>query len=95
MSALVPSRIHASRSGVLLAIASGALASGLGYGVWYAALRSLTATRAAIVQLAVPVLASAGGVLFLGERISAQLVIAAAMILGGIMLALSRRRSWT
>ena len=58
-------------------------------------LRSLTATRAAIVQLAVPVLAAVGGVLFLGERISARLVIAAAMILGGIMLALSRRRSRT
>jgi drug/metabolite transporter (DMT)-like permease len=95
VSALALSRIHASRSGLLLAIASGALASGLGYGVWYAALRSLTATRAAIVQLAVPVLASVGGVLFLGERISAQLVIAAAMILGGIMLALSRRQGWT
>jgi drug/metabolite transporter (DMT)-like permease len=95
VSAFTLSRIHASRSGVLLAIASGALASGLGYGVWYAALPSLTATRAAIVQLAVPVLAAVGGVLFLGEQISAQLVIAAAMILGGLMLALSRRRSWT
>lgn len=95
VSAIALSRIHASRSGVLLAVASGALASGLGYVVWYAALRSLTATRAAIVQLAVPVLAAVGGVLFLGERISSRLVIAAAMILGGIMLALSRRRSRT
>jgi drug/metabolite transporter (DMT)-like permease len=95
VSAVALSRIHASRSGVLLAVASGALASGLGYVVWYAALRSLTATRAAIVQLAVPVLAAVGGVLFLGERISARLVIAAAMILGGIMLALSRPRSRT
>jgi drug/metabolite transporter (DMT)-like permease len=95
VSAVALSRIHASRSGVLLAVASGALASGLGYVVWYAALRSLTATRAAIVQLAVPVLAAVGGVLFLGERISARLVIAAAMILGGIMLALSRPRNRT
>jgi drug/metabolite transporter (DMT)-like permease len=95
VSAIALSRIHASRSGVLLAIASGALASGLGYVVWYAALRSLTATRAAIVQLAVPVLAAVGGVLFLGERISARLVIAAVTIFGGILLALSRRWSRT
>jgi drug/metabolite transporter (DMT)-like permease len=91
VSAVMLSRMHASRSGVLLAIASGALASGLGYVVWYAALRSVTATRAAIVQLAVPVLAAAGGVFVLGERISTRLVIAAAMILGGITFALSER----
>ena len=63
--------------------------------MWYAAPRRLTATRAAIVQLAVPALAAMGGVVFVGEQLSTRLIIAAAMILGGIMLALSRHgRRW-
>ncbi|HET9950317.1 MAG TPA: DMT family transporter [Candidatus Eisenbacteria bacterium] len=78
-------------SGAWLAVASGALASGLGYVLWYAALRGLTAMRAAVVQLSVPVLAAAGGVLFLAESITARLVLAAAMVLGGIALALAAR----
>jgi drug/metabolite transporter (DMT)-like permease len=82
---------HVSRKGVMLAIVSGALASGVGYVVWYAALRGLTATRAATVQLAVPVLAAAGGVIFLSERISLRLLLAACVILGGVGLALLGR----
>lgn len=82
---------HVSRTGVILAVLSGALASGVGYVVWYAALRGLTATRAATVQLAVPVLAAAGGVLFLSERISLRLLLAAFVILGGVGLALLGR----
>jgi drug/metabolite transporter (DMT)-like permease len=83
-------------AGVLLALASGALASGLGYVVWYAALRGLTATRAAIVQLSVPPLAAAGGVLVLGEDFSSRLVVASFLILGGIALAvLGHRRGST
>jgi drug/metabolite transporter (DMT)-like permease len=78
--------------GVSLALGSGALASGLGYAVWYAALRGLTATRAAIVQLSVPPLAAAGGVLLLGERLSARLLVASVLILGGIALAVLGRR---
>ena len=62
--------LHVSGAGVTLAIASGALASGLGYVIWYAALRGLTATRAATVQLSVPVLAAVGGVMFIAESIS-------------------------
>jgi drug/metabolite transporter (DMT)-like permease len=77
--------------GALLATASGALASGLGYVIWYMALRGLTAARAAVVQLAVPVLAAAGGVLFLSEPISLRLIAAAAMVLGGIAVALIQR----
>ena len=76
------------RGGVLLAIASGAIASGLGYVVWYQALAGLTATRAAIVQLLVPVLASLGGVLFLTEPISLRLTVSTVIVLGGIALAL-------
>lgn len=82
---------HVSRAGVFFAVLSGALASGVGYVVWYAALRGLTATRAATVQLAVPVLAAVGGVLFLSERISLRLLLAALVILGGVGLALLGR----
>ena len=78
--------------GVWLAVASGALASGVGYVLWYAALRGLTAMSAAAVQLSVPVLAAAGGVLFLAEALTARLLVAAALILGGIALALAARR---
>jgi drug/metabolite transporter (DMT)-like permease len=82
---------HVSGTGVALAVLSGALASGVGYVVWYAALRGLTATRAATLQLAVPVLAATGGVLFLSERISLRLLLAACVILGGVGLALLSR----
>ncbi|HEV2881478.1 MAG TPA: DMT family transporter [Pyrinomonadaceae bacterium] len=82
---------HVSTTGVLLAVLSGALASGVGYVVWYAALRGLTATRAATVQLPVPVLAAVGGVLFMSESVSLRLLLAAALILGGVALALFGR----
>jgi drug/metabolite transporter (DMT)-like permease len=81
-------------AGALLALASGSVTSGLGYAVWYAALRGLSATRAAIVQLSVPPLAAFAGVLVLGEIVSLRLVLASALILGGIALAiLGHRRS--
>jgi drug/metabolite transporter (DMT)-like permease len=73
-------------AGCAYAVASGALASGLGYAIWYAALRGLKATTAATVQLSVPVIASLGGVLFLAESITFRLLVAAAAILGGIAL---------
>ena len=77
-----------SPRGVWLAIGSGAVASGIGYVVWYAALRGLTVTRAAMVQLTVPVVAAAGGVVFLAETISVRLVAASVVILGGVALGL-------
>jgi drug/metabolite transporter (DMT)-like permease len=73
--------------GALLACASGVLASGVGYAVWYAALRGLSSTRAAIVQLLVPVLAAAAGVIILGESVSLRLVVSAMVILAGVGLA--------
>jgi drug/metabolite transporter (DMT)-like permease len=76
-----------SPAGLWLALASGAIASGLGYAVWYAALRGLTATRAAIVQLSAPPLAAAGAVVFLDESFSLRLLLASVLILGGIALA--------
>jgi len=81
-----------SPAGVLLAVASGALASGVGYALWFAALQGLTATQAAIVQLTVPPLAAAGAVAFLGERLSLRLAVAGALILGGVGLAVSTGR---
>ena len=78
-------------AGALLAIASGALASGGGYVLWYAALTGLTATRAAFVQLPVPVLTAAAGVVFLSETVSLRLALASILILGGVALALLGR----
>lgn len=75
-----------NQRGFLLALVSGAVTSGLGYVVWYVALRGLTATRAATLQLLVPILAALGGVIFLGETVTARLVIAAALVLGGVGL---------
>jgi drug/metabolite transporter (DMT)-like permease len=83
---------HLDAVGASLAFASGGLTSGLGYAVWYAALRGLTATRAALVQLSVPPLAAAGGVLLLGERLTPRLVVASVLILGGIGLAVRGAR---
>lgn len=76
-----------SAKGALLALASGAVTSGLGYVAWYAALPSLSVTRASILQLAVPPMASAMGVVILGEALSLRLMVAAPLILGGIALA--------
>ncbi len=77
-----------SLDGSLLAIASGALASGCGYAIWYAALRGLSAARAAVVQLSVPVIAAVYGVALMGEALSQRLVLATVAILGGVGLAL-------
>ncbi|MEJ2721182.1 MAG: DMT family transporter, partial [bacterium] len=85
--------IDLSPRGVLIAAASGALASGVGYVIWYAALRGLSATRAASVQLTVPVIAALGGVVLLGERMTVRLGISAALILGGVGLTLMRSRA--
>ena len=83
--------IHISVNGIILATFSGALASGVGYVIWYSALRGLTTNRAAIIQLSVPVIAAWGGVIFLSENISLRLWLAGMLILGGIGLsALSR-----
>ncbi|HEX7877948.1 MAG TPA: DMT family transporter, partial [Candidatus Eisenbacteria bacterium] len=80
-------------SGYLLAVASGAVTSALGYVVWYAALKGLTATRAALVQTLVPVLSALGGIALLGENASWRLVGAGALILAGIVLTLRPRKS--
>lgn len=73
-------------SGVGFAVLSGALASGLGYAIWYSALPALTATSAATVQLTVPALTAVGGVVFLGEPVTLRLGLASAAILGGVAI---------
>jgi drug/metabolite transporter (DMT)-like permease len=74
------------RAGVGYAVLSGAIASGVGYVIWYSALPELKAASAATVQLSVPVLAAAGGILFLGESITARFLLASIAVLGGIAL---------
>ena len=80
-----------STYGLLLAIGSGAIASGCGYVIWYAALPNLTATRAATVQLSVPAIAAFGGVILLSEELTLRLLVASATTLGGVAIVLAQR----
>lgn len=75
-----------SRKGVILAIVSGAITSGLGYTIWYMALRGLSNVQASVVQLSVPVIAALGGILLLSEKLSLRLGLSSVIILGGILL---------
>lgn len=75
-----------SSTGILLAVLSGSIASGMGYTIWYIALKGLTTTQAAVVQLSVPVIAALGGVIFVAEAITLRLSISGLLILGGILL---------
>lgn len=77
-------------AGIGWAVASGALASGVGYAIWYHALPRLSATRAATLQLAVPVMAGWAGVVILGEAVTPRLLLAGSAILGGVALARDR-----
>ena len=78
-------------SGFWFAVSSGALASGIGYVIWYTALPALKATQAATVQLSVPVIAALGGIVLLGEPFTLRLFLASVAILGGIALVILRR----
>ena len=83
-----------SIEGIVYALASGAITSALGYAIWYAALRELSASLAAIAQLTVPAIAALGGMVFLSEPLTLRFVIATGLILGGVALAsFARRRS--
>jgi drug/metabolite transporter (DMT)-like permease len=82
---------NCSLSGFVLAAASGAITSGLGYAIWYVALRGLSATRAATVQLSVPAIAAFGGVMLLSEPITLRLLLASALTLGGVAVVLTQR----
>jgi drug/metabolite transporter (DMT)-like permease len=78
--------------GALYAVLSGAITSGLGYALWYAALPALTSTSAAIIQLSVPAIAALGGALLLSESVTTRLLIASAAILGGIAITTAGKR---
>jgi drug/metabolite transporter (DMT)-like permease len=89
---LFVSRLDVDSMGWALALISGVVTSGLGYVIWYMALKGLTATRAAVVQLSVPMITALGGVLFLGESFTPRLAIATCVILGGVALAILGRQ---
>ncbi len=92
LSLLMHDRASLDNTGVGCAVASGALASGIGYAIWYSVLPALKATHAATVQLCVPILAALGGIVFLGEPITVRLMLASLAILGGIALVVLDKR---
>ena len=91
LSLLLNSSAQLDVPGVLWAIASGAITSGLGYAIWYSVLPALKATNAATVQLSVPAIAAFGGIIILGEPLTARFVLASVAILGGIALVILSR----
>ena len=84
-------QMHLSGQGIILAAISGGITSGMGYTIWYMALRGLSATQAAVVQLSVPVIAGFGGVVFVSEQISLRLILSAILTLGGILMVILGR----
>lgn len=88
---IVASQGAGSREGILIAALAGTVTTGIGYVIWYAALPALKSMQAALVQLSVPAIAALGGVVLLGEALTARLVAAGCLILGGIWLAAGRK----
>ena len=91
LSAMFIASADISVPGSLLAVASGALASGIGYAIWYSALPGLTAGRAATVQLSVPVIAALGGLVLLSEQVTSRFVVASILTIGGIWIVLAQQ----
>ena len=92
LSVIMYKGVSRDNAGFWYAVSSGALASGIGYAIWYTALPALKATNAATVQLSVPVIAALGGIVFLAEPITLRLVLASVAILGGIALVILEKR---
>lgn len=90
IAALLYLPITLSTQGIILAVASGVVASALGYTIWYSALRHLTVTLAALSQLTVPLIAAIGGLLWVGETLTSNLILSGSLILGGIFLVIIR-----
>lgn len=82
-----------SLQGSIYALLSGALASGVGYAIWYRALRNLNTSVAAVSQLSVPIIAAIGGVIFVAEPLEIRVVVSATVILGGILLVIASKRA--
>ena len=95
LSVLMHDDTSLDSAGFWYAVSSGALASGIGYVIWYSALPALQATSAATVQLSVPVIAALGAVGFLGESVTLRLILASVAILGGIALVILRKQNAT
>ena len=85
-------QMHLYTEGVAYAIVSGTLTSGIGYAIWYAALKGLKTTQAALLQLLVPIIAAVGGIIFLSESITSRLIVAGLLIITGVLLALLGKR---
>ena len=92
LSILLLHKTSLDHAGIWYAVTSGAVASGIGYAIWYTALPALKATSAATVQLSVPVIAALGGIVFLGETLTLRLVLASAAILGGIAMVILEKQ---
>ena len=92
MSVFMLKGLSLDTAGFWYAVSSGALASGLGYAIWYTTLPALKATNAATVQLSVPVIAALGGIIILGEPITPRLVLASVAILGGVALVILEKQ---
>jgi drug/metabolite transporter (DMT)-like permease len=92
LSLVLHGRASFDPRGFWLAVASGALSSGIGYAIWYTVLPALAATTAATVQLSVPVLAALGGILLLGEPLTARIILSSFAILGGVALVILHRQ---
>jgi len=84
-SLITLSKIEVEAHGIILAVISGALTSGLAYSLWYKVLPTLTTTQAAILQLLVPLLATLGGIIFIRETFTLRIAIAGILILGGVI----------
>ena len=93
LSAITLPQARLDGAGLVYAVVSGTVTSGLGYAVWYTAVRGLPATSAATVQLSVPVIAALGGALFLHEPLTLRLIATSLAILGGVALVTLGRRS--
>lgn len=91
VSAVFISGHHSTFSGLVLAAISGGITSGIGYAIWYQALKGLTATHAATVQLSVPAIAALGGLVFMSEDVTGRLLFASAATLGGVWIVLAQR----
>ena len=91
LSLLLYKQVELDPAGVVYALVSGSITSGLGYIFWYTVLPSLKTSNAATLQLSVPVIAALGGIVFLGEPLSLRLILASVAILGGIGLVVLKR----
>ena len=87
--------LNYSTEGIVLALLSGGITSGIGYTIWYIALGGLTSTQAAVLQLSVPLIAALGGVIFVSEAITFRLMISATLVLGGILIVVLGRYYFT